>query len=227
MDAGKNEHASRFKTCVAALRAKACDRVDPTTGEVLIAKQEWANYKVHVVSMNTFPTAAGLASSAAGYACLVYALSKLFCCTESPNDLSVVARQVGGDVVVRVCMCACVRACVRHVRTNHTPRLNAYPIWLPAGLGFGVPLTLRRIRTVEQGQRRGGVGGLAGGAGSDQRGLARSGHADHGSERRQKGHQLYLGHGNLRAGVCYPPVQGQVCHYAMETPASYSFTYPP
>ena len=48
--------------------------------------------------MNTFPTAAGLASSAAGYACLVFALSKLFCCKESPNDLSVVARQGSGSV---------------------------------------------------------------------------------------------------------------------------------
>mmetsp|Transcript_96935 Transcript_96935/g.277282 ORF Transcript_96935/g.277282 Transcript_96935/m.277282 type:complete len:531 (-) Transcript_96935:219-1811(-) len=97
MDDSKNEHANRFKTCVAALRAKACDRVDPATGEVLIKAKEWANYKVHVVSMNTFPTAAGLASSAAGYACLVFALSKLFCCKESPNDLSVVARQGSGS----------------------------------------------------------------------------------------------------------------------------------
>lgn len=28
------------------------------------------SYKVHVASVNNFPTAAGLASSAAGYACL-------------------------------------------------------------------------------------------------------------------------------------------------------------
>ena len=42
MDDSKNEHANRFKTCVAALRAKACDRVDPATGEVLIkAKGEF------------------------------------------------------------------------------------------------------------------------------------------------------------------------------------------
>ena len=42
MDDSKNEHANRFKTCVAALRAKACDRVDPATGKVLIkAKGEF------------------------------------------------------------------------------------------------------------------------------------------------------------------------------------------
>ena len=34
------------------------------------------NYKVHICSENNFPTAAGLASSAAGYACLVFALSR-------------------------------------------------------------------------------------------------------------------------------------------------------
>ncbi|CAL1547706.1 unnamed protein product [Lymnaea stagnalis] len=33
---------------------------------------------VHIVSENNFPTAAGLASSAAGYACLVYSLSQLY-----------------------------------------------------------------------------------------------------------------------------------------------------
>jgi diphosphomevalonate decarboxylase len=53
-----------------------------------------------VVSRNTFPTAAGLASSAAGYACLVYALAKVL---GVPTDkaglskLSVIARQGSGS----------------------------------------------------------------------------------------------------------------------------------
>lgn len=40
----------------------------------LWAENEW----IHICSRNNFPTAAGLASSAAGYACLMFALCKLF-----------------------------------------------------------------------------------------------------------------------------------------------------
>lgn len=40
--------------------------------------KELLDYKIHVVSENNFPTAAGLASSASGYACLVYALAQLY-----------------------------------------------------------------------------------------------------------------------------------------------------
>ena len=36
------------------------------------------NWKLHICSENNFPTAAGLASSAAGYACLAYALAKIY-----------------------------------------------------------------------------------------------------------------------------------------------------
>lgn len=36
------------------------------------------NWKIHICSKNNFPTAAGLASSAAGYACLAVALAKLY-----------------------------------------------------------------------------------------------------------------------------------------------------
>ena len=40
--------------------------------------KEMLDWNVHICSENNFPTAAGLASSAAGYACLVYSLCKLF-----------------------------------------------------------------------------------------------------------------------------------------------------
>ncbi|XP_053255961.1 diphosphomevalonate decarboxylase [Podarcis raffonei] len=51
-------------------------------------------YKVHIASENNFPTAAGLASSAAGFACLVYALAKLY---GVEGELSEVARQGSGS----------------------------------------------------------------------------------------------------------------------------------
>ncbi|KAH8339638.1 hypothetical protein KR074_002918 [Drosophila pseudoananassae] len=54
------------------------------------------SWKIHVESFNNFPTAAGLASSAAGYACLVYSLACLY--GISLNDqLTTVARQGSGS----------------------------------------------------------------------------------------------------------------------------------
>jgi len=50
--------------------------------------------KLHICSKNNFPTAAGLASSAAGYACLVYALAKLY---HVEGDISEIARQGSGS----------------------------------------------------------------------------------------------------------------------------------
>ncbi|XP_023616846.1 diphosphomevalonate decarboxylase isoform X2 [Myotis lucifugus] len=52
------------------------------------------NYKVHVASVNNFPTAAGLASSASGYACLAYALARVY---GVESDLSEVARRGSGS----------------------------------------------------------------------------------------------------------------------------------
>ncbi|NWU42110.1 MVD1 decarboxylase, partial [Hylia prasina] len=52
------------------------------------------SYKIHIASENNFPTAAGLASSAAGYACLVSALARLYGLEE---ELSEVARRGSGS----------------------------------------------------------------------------------------------------------------------------------
>jgi diphosphomevalonate decarboxylase len=49
-----------------------------------------------VKSRNTFPTAAGLASSASGYACLTFALSRLFGLETTP-EVTAVARQGSGS----------------------------------------------------------------------------------------------------------------------------------
>jgi diphosphomevalonate decarboxylase len=98
-DLAKNPHAERFLTCVREIRKLARDRVD-ASGRVVVAAADWDQYHIHVVSRNTFPTAAGLASSAAGYACLVFALAKLLCVPTDEaglSELSVIARQGSGS----------------------------------------------------------------------------------------------------------------------------------
>jgi len=89
---------SRAHTVLREIRALAQNRVDPNTGEVLVSKDEWPQFKVHISSFNTFPTGAGLASSAAGLACLVTVLAKLYCVKETfPGQLSSIARQGSGS----------------------------------------------------------------------------------------------------------------------------------
>lgn len=61
-----------------------------------IAKVNHDNHKVHIVSHNNFPTAAGLASSAAGYACLAFVLGHLYG-IEDPTELSKLARRGSGS----------------------------------------------------------------------------------------------------------------------------------
>jgi diphosphomevalonate decarboxylase len=65
---GKEEPITdRMRRCFAKLREFAED-VD--RDGVKIAKEELATWKLHICSVNNFPTAAGLASSASGFACL-------------------------------------------------------------------------------------------------------------------------------------------------------------
>ncbi|XP_050423851.1 diphosphomevalonate decarboxylase isoform X2 [Adelges cooleyi] len=54
-----------------------------------------AKWKIRICSKNNFPTAAGLASSAAGYACLIYTLATAFDLTD--EDLPSIARQGSGS----------------------------------------------------------------------------------------------------------------------------------
>lgn len=76
----------RFRACVDGVKALASD------------KNKWKDLKIHVSSYNTFPTAAGLASSAAGYAALVAALSSLMDAKEEfPGQLTTIARQGSGS----------------------------------------------------------------------------------------------------------------------------------
>lgn len=52
-------------------------------------------YKLHICSENDFPTAAGLASSAAGYACFVYTLATLY--RLEKEELTSIARLGSGS----------------------------------------------------------------------------------------------------------------------------------
>ncbi|CAG8440420.1 3169_t:CDS:1 [Dentiscutata heterogama] len=56
-----------------------------------------SEYNLHICSENNFPTAAGLASSASGFACLTYTLSQLFELPISATELSKIARQGSGS----------------------------------------------------------------------------------------------------------------------------------
>lgn len=76
---------ARTEAVLRELRALATDRVA-------------AEQHLHVVSENSFPTAAGLASSAAGLACLVAAVAELLGVREAfPGQLSAIARQGSGS----------------------------------------------------------------------------------------------------------------------------------
>ncbi|KAG1925389.1 diphosphomevalonate decarboxylase [Pimephales promelas] len=90
---GKEEDIScpRLQLCLQEIRRLARKRRNTggPTSDISVM-----SHKVHICSVNNFPTAAGLASSAAGYACLVYTLSKLF---NVEGELSTVARLGSGS----------------------------------------------------------------------------------------------------------------------------------
>lgn len=97
---------SRFETVVKQMKVLAQDtdvtlshskdNNNATTHHVTASA--WRDMNVHVSSYNTFPTAAGLASSAAGYAALVFGLAKLFNAKEEyVGHFSAIARQGSGS----------------------------------------------------------------------------------------------------------------------------------
>lgn len=64
-------------------------------GQEKLTDKSVLNYKLHICSENNFPTAAGLASSAAGYACLVYTLATLYGLED--EELTAIARLGSGS----------------------------------------------------------------------------------------------------------------------------------
>ncbi|KAL2901854.1 Diphosphomevalonate decarboxylase MVD2 peroxisomal [Bienertia sinuspersici] len=82
----------RYQNCLREIRKRACDVEEEDKG-IKIAKKDWESLHVHIASYNNFPTAAGLASSAAGLACL----AKLMNVKEDQGQLSAIARQGSGS----------------------------------------------------------------------------------------------------------------------------------
>ncbi|CCL99644.1 uncharacterized protein FIBRA_01664 [Fibroporia radiculosa] len=79
----------RLATCISEMRRL---RRESTLTQVQISP-----YNVHISSRNNFPTAAGLASSASGFAALVSSLAALYALPASPSQLSLIARQGSGS----------------------------------------------------------------------------------------------------------------------------------
>jgi diphosphomevalonate decarboxylase len=87
----------RVQAVLRALRARARGRALSSPGGGAASAAEAAAWRVRIISRNTFPTAAGLASSAAGYACLVSALADALGVADDTTALSAVARQGSGS----------------------------------------------------------------------------------------------------------------------------------
>lgn len=75
-------------------RARDLRRKMEENNEELQPMSEW---KVWIKSVNSFPTAAGLASSASGYACLTFTLGQLFELPCTMTELSGIARLGSGS----------------------------------------------------------------------------------------------------------------------------------
>ncbi|XP_026677157.1 diphosphomevalonate decarboxylase [Diaphorina citri] len=79
-------HHPRISACLTDLRKLA---------EQEKSSREMADWKMHICSENNFPTAAGLASSAAGYSCLVFTLA--YALGLNTSEVSHIARQGSGS----------------------------------------------------------------------------------------------------------------------------------
>ncbi|KEZ44709.1 Diphosphomevalonate decarboxylase [Scedosporium apiospermum] len=86
---------------VSGARTQACFRELRARRVALEAKDaslpKLSAMHLRIVSENNFPTAAGLASSAAGFAALVRAIADLYELPDSPTELSLIARQGSGS----------------------------------------------------------------------------------------------------------------------------------
>lgn len=83
---------ARTQACFRELRALRAQLEESDS-----ALPKLSQMPLKIVSENNFPTAAGLASSAAGFAALVRAIANLYELPSSPTDLSRIARQGSGS----------------------------------------------------------------------------------------------------------------------------------
>lgn len=91
---GKEESlaSERTQNCLKDLRKLRKDLEDSNPD-----LPEFSKWKLTIVSENNFPTAAGLASSAAGFAALVVAIAKLYQLPQSLSEISKIARKGSGS----------------------------------------------------------------------------------------------------------------------------------
>lgn len=83
---------ARTQQCLADLRALRAE-LEATNSTL----PKLSNWPLHIVSENNFPTAAGLASSAAGFAALVVAIAKLYELPQDFTQISTIARKGSGS----------------------------------------------------------------------------------------------------------------------------------
>lgn len=84
--------SERTKACLADLRTL---RQELESKDSSIPKL--SQFGLHIVSENNFPTAAGLASSAAGFAALVVSIAKLYQLPQNMSEISKIARKGSGS----------------------------------------------------------------------------------------------------------------------------------
>lgn len=86
------QSSARTTACLQLLKRYRKDLEDKDSG-----LPKLSSMPLRIVSANNFPTAAGLASSAAGFAALVRAIANLYELPHTPTQLSLVARQGSGS----------------------------------------------------------------------------------------------------------------------------------
>ncbi|KAI5955733.1 MVD1 [Candida jiufengensis] len=91
---GKNENLQtpRTQACLKDLRKLRFELEESNSNLPKIS-----NLNLHIVSENNFPTAAGLASSAAGFAALISSIAKLYKLPQDMSELSKIARKGSGS----------------------------------------------------------------------------------------------------------------------------------